>query len=363
MKILILSTNADEAGAPRHVEIVVNGLICNHDFILVFGDSGPVYERSLRRGYKSYVVKEMRTSINPVKDLIALYKILKIIRMHDPDVIHCHSAKAGMLGRFCAFFQNKKWVYTVHGWGWRGLSGFARWLIVGIERLLAFVPNGKYIFVAKAVVDDAIQVLKIHRNKGSLIYNGVPMIQIHESRKDNFLTILMPARVSSAKDHAALLRAFEKFEDKESRLLLCGEGTNSRNFIAEAQLLAPNSFSRISFLGQQSNMENIYSQCDIVALISKFEALPLSIIEGMSCGKAILATDVGGVAELIVDGQNGLLVSSNDVDRIIFGLNRLRDKAYRMKLGFAARSKYFETYTEKSMLEKIEKIYTEANKN
>lgn len=363
MKILILSTNADEAGAPRHAEIVVNGLSYNHDFILVFGDSGPVYERSLRRGYKSYVVKEMRTSINPIKDLIALYKILKIIRMHDPDVIHCHSAKAGMLGRFCALLQNKKWVYTVHGWGWRGLSDFARWLIVGIERLLAFVPNGKYIFVAKVVVDDAIEVLKIHRKKGSLIYNGVPMIQISESRKDNFLTILMPARVSSAKDHAALLRAFEKFEEKESRLLLCGEGTNCRNFIAEARLLAPNSFSRISFLGQQSNMENIYSQCDIVALISKFEALPLSIIEGMSCGKAILATDVGGVAELIVDGQNGLLVSSNDVDQIIFGLNRLRDKAYRMKLGFAARSKYFERYTEKSMLEKIEKIYAEVNKN
>jgi len=357
MKILIVSTNADEAGAPRHVETIVNGLGSTFQFILVFGEDGPVSERLRNGGYDVYIVKEMRTAINPLKDLMALVKINNIVSAHKPDLIHCHSAKAGMLGRISAFLNRKKWIYTVHGWGWRGVPAATRKAIVSIERWLSKTPGGYYIFVAEAVLKDAIEIIGLSKNRGVIVYNGIPEMNASHPCAGAPLTILMPARVSSAKDHKTMLAAFERLSGHDSKLLLCGAGTESDAFISMAKKIAPNAFDRISFMGQRSDIEKVYSRCHVVALISKFEALPLSIIEAMSCKKAIVASDVGGVSELVTDGYDGILVPPEGVDEIVEALNQYLDEDVRREFGKNAKVTYNRKFTERAMLAHIASAY------
>lgn len=168
MKILLISTNADEAGAPKHVETIVNGLKDNFEFILVFGDNGPVSDRLRDHGHIVHVIKEIRTEISPFRDLVALAKVLRLIFIYKPQIIHCHSAKAGMIGRMAALFSNKHWIYTVHGWGWRGLGKVKGIIITFTEKLLKHVPRGFYIYVAKDVLSDAVKVVGIKKIMVSL---------------------------------------------------------------------------------------------------------------------------------------------------------------------------------------------------
>lgn len=357
MKILLISTNADEAGAPRHVETLVQGLKLEFSFILIFGEKGPVSERLKEQGHIVHIVKEMRSSIRPFKDLLALFKIIHIVKDCNPDIIHCHSAKAGMLGRLAALVCGKRWLYTVHGWGWRGVSALTGKIITLIEYILKNIPYGFYIFVAKAVMNDALNKVKIDQNKGIVIYNGVPAIKACFPPKSDFLTVMMPARVSSAKDHYSLISAFELVNDSKMKLLLCGDGTDTSEFKEFAKSLAPKNFGSISFLGQRSDIDKVYEQSDIVALISNFEALPLSIIEAMSCSRAIIATNVGGIPELIDGQENGILVKLNCTGDIVNALIKLKDSHVRTKLGNAAKRAFEERFTKDAMLTSTARIY------
>ncbi len=358
LKILIISTNADEAGAPRHVETLVKGLALNYKFITAFGESGPVSERLRSSGFKVHVIDQMRTTINPIMDIIALVKIIFLVFKYKPDLIHCHSAKAGMLGRISAFISRTPWVYTVHGWGWRGLSGLKCRLIIFIEKILKHIPGGTYIFVANDVMNDGRRVVGIDPINSKVIYNGVSEIESNEFPSGDGYTIVMPARVSSAKDHETLIQGFELFNCVKSRLILCGTGTDAPGFIAFAKHLAPTAFGRISFIGQSSNVEGIYSQCDVFALVSNFEALPLSIIEAMSCGKPIIATAVGGIPELIENGRNGILVRLKCVDDVVAALTIYKERRIRMLHGNASKAIYNKHFTSNLMLNSISNVYS-----
>lgn len=357
MKILIISTNADEAGAPRHVEAIVNGLESDFQFLLIFGESGPVSDRLKLRGHTVHIVSEMRTTINPIRDLVALFRITKLILKYQPDLVHCHSAKAGMLGRISSFLSGKKWLYTVHGWGWRGMPTLTKKLIIFIEAILSKLPRGFYIFVARDVMNEASNVLKIKPQKGVVIYNGVSAVNAARPSANGPLIVMMPARVSSAKDHQSLISAFELVNSKDMRLLLCGAGTDTPEFIEFAKSLAPNAFEFISFLGQRSDIQSVYADSHVIALISNFEALPLSIIEAMSCSRAVVATNIGGIPELITNGVNGLLVRPKCVSDIAEAIKRYSDERVRIVIGDQAKITYDELFMENTMLVSIAKTY------
>jgi glycosyltransferase involved in cell wall biosynthesis len=256
-----------------------------------------------------------------------------------------------------AFLNGNKWLYTVHGWGWRGAAKITRILIISIEKVLSKLPRGYYIFVANDVMIDARSVLGIRKNIGRVVYNGVSPLLTKVQETVDDLVVMMPARVSSAKDHRCLISAFERFDDNSAKLILCGGGTDSLEFISLAKELAPKHNKNITFLGQISNMAEIYAQSNVVALISHFEALPLSIIEAMSCAKPVIATDVGGVSELITNGTDGVLVRHGCVDDIVDAFKKFKNEEVRFEIGANANATYQERFTEDLMLESISKIY------
>ena len=357
-KVLVLSTNSDEAGAPTHVFTVISSLMHQVDFVAIFGEEGPVAEKVRNLGIPVEIVPEMKSAMNLSLDLSAFSSICSHIKKYKPNLIHAHSSKAGMLGRIAALKYKLPCIYTVHGWGWRGLSLSKRAIVLSIEKALSFIPRTSLVYVSRSVEREARSILSLSPKKGTVIHNGVPdFLRNFKSTSANTpLKIMMPARVSSAKDHISLLKAFEQIKFP-SQLYLCGGGTNEPGFMKMAQEIAPRRCKDIFFLGSRSDIPVLLNKIDIFVLISNFEALPISIIEAMSAAKAIIATDVGGVRELIDEGLNGLCVQKNNHGDILIALNKFTDLSFRKKCGDEARKKYVSNFTVNTMASKIYERY------
>lgn len=356
MKVLILSTNADASGAPNHVLSLVQELNQKIQFFVIFGEDGPAVKKVKEVGVETAIIPEMRSRISVRADLIAFVKVRSMIKSFSPRIVHCHSTKAGMLGRIAAASLGIASIYTVHGWGWRGLSALSRVIVYTIELVLRFTPRSKYIFVSRSVEREGQSLLFIKQPKGVTVYNGLSSFPATPEPDSKSLRILMPARVAKAKDHETLVRAFELL-DLDAQLTLCGGDTDTNEFRSLVAKWAPTKNHRITLLGERLDVPDLLNHTNIFALISNFEALPISIIEAMRAKRAIVATDVGGVSELVQDKVSGLLVNKNSVDSVSRALATLADPLTRQNLSLAARNSFERQFLSTDMAVAVFKIY------
>jgi glycosyltransferase involved in cell wall biosynthesis len=355
-KVLLISTNADLAGAPVHVKTVTSHLKDKIDFLVIFGEEGPIAEEVRLQGVNVKVVGSLRTSVNLLNDFRALMDVRKIAKKFKPDLIHAHSSKAGLVSRLVAFTLMLPSIYTVHGWGWRGLGKFKALLVYLTEIFCRVLPRSHYVFVSKSVAIDGQSRLKIGHAKSTIIHNGVPDIKYRCSKNNIPLKILMSARIADAKDHETLVRAFE-ISTICAELTLCGSGTDAPEFLNKIKFWAPNKFSLIHCLGSRGDVRELLAESDIFALISNFEALPISIIEAMASGLPIVATNVGGIPELIQNNKNGILVERSCVSDLSDALNRLSNKNLRMVYGKKARQDFVKKFNSEIMTKKLYNLY------
>lgn len=356
-KIAFICTNADLAGAPVHVKTLILGLQHRADILAFFGERGPIVEELESAGIKCYILARMRSNISPINDLISLCQLTSLLLRTAPDLVHIHSAKAGMIGRLVCFFTRRPWVYTVHGWGWRGFGKIKSRLLYVIEKGLSIGTGGFYIYVSKSVEADAINKLKIESKRGRVIFNAVQDFGV-APEPSGALRILMAARVCSAKDHETLIRAFDRIS-VPSKLLLCGEHTDSDEFRNFVHKWAPNRYLDIELLGVRKDVRSLLQSVNIFTLISHFEALPISIIEAMASNRAVIATDVGGVSELIERNVSGLIIPRGGIQELADGFTRLQNPDLRSNLSKNARLRYQSQFNEADMLDKVWDVYLE----
>lgn len=361
MKVLMLSTNADLAGAPMHVLTLMRSLRQRVEFLAVFGEHGPVADRLAELGIPVRIVPTMRSRLSPWQDIATLRSVARLARDFGPDLLHSHSSKAGMIGRLVAWRLGLPSLYTVHGWGWRGQGRFAGALITGIERALRFVPNGSYLFVSQSVAHEGRSRLALPATSGRIVLNGVDDLGASDELPAPPLRILMPARVTLAKDHETLVRAFEALDHSAGwELVLCGHGTDSPAFIEQMRVWAPTRHPHVRVLGQRDDIDQWLRQAHVFALISRFEALPISIIEAMSAGRAIVASHTGGVPELIEPERTGKLVPVGDVPALVRALDSLRALPERQRLSRGARAAYESRLGSSAMADLVWHAYRDA---
>ncbi len=355
MRILLICTNSDEAGAPIHVFNIITALRGEFTFKVVFGSDGPIARRCREEGADVVVVPGLRSDFSAVDDLRVLRALCKIAMDFAPHVIHAHSSKAGLHARLMMALERVPVVFTVHGWGWRGLSRRGAALVIGIERLLSAWLASKYIYVSRSVETEGKSALGLTAVRGVVIHNGVPDFFKTEAPR-GCLRILMAARVNHAKDHETLVRAFELLPSTAT-LTMCGTGTDSAEFVSAVRSWAPRAFGRVSCLGSRSDMRELLAGANVFALVSHFEALPLSVIEAMSAGRAIVATDVGGLRELVDNGQEGILVKPRDVNALAEALVVLDDDEVRRRFSERARARYIERFSLAQMASSLAEVY------
>ena len=363
MRILVISTNSDEAGAPRHAETIISQLSDVHDFSFVSGEQGPVFRRLESKGVPVYYFAELRNKFSPFVDLVCLVKLLKIIKQSRPDILHLHSAKAGMLGRICGLVLGIPMVYTVHGWGWRGMSFIPSFILKSIEYIFKYVPNVAYVFVSESLVADAKNILKFQESQFNVIHNGISdMPATLEYTQRDMIKLIMPARVCMAKDHKTLLKAYTKLPNNFA-LTLCGEGTDEPSFRTFVHSIVGDRIINIDFLGMRSDVDELLESSDIFVLSSVFEALPISIIEAMCMGLPVVASNVGGVAELVIDRESGFLFETGNYTQLALILKSLSHVELRRNIGKSARLRFLNHFLVDQMIISLNDVYLSAKQS
>lgn len=356
-KILIISTNSNAAGAPLHVEQIVTSFKNDYNFKLYFGREGIVSNRLLNEGYDVKNLNKMSSKITPIKDIILIFQLAYEIYKFKPDIIHLHSSKAGIIGRIAGLLTKTKTIFTIHGWSWQSAIGAKSRLFLYIEKLLNKITRTEYIFVSNAVYEEGIRNLGENNLKGQVILNGVNDYNYKKNYKRNKpLRLLMPARVSYPKDHFTLAASLKNL-NYDYEMIFCGEGTESQEFKEKVYKIVGNQAPKFKFLGNVLDMKPVLHYADIFILISHSEGLPLSLLEAMSVGLPVIASNVGGIEEAIIHNYNGYLIPKVTVNDIVKNLQQVFNSSDLSSMSKNSRIQYETKFKSSIMLKKLRNVY------
>ncbi|MGA8027360.1 MAG: glycosyltransferase family 4 protein [Bryobacteraceae bacterium] len=361
-RLLYLVTRAEHGGAQAHVLGLAIGMSGTFDVEVATGEEGFLTEACRERGITVHLVPHLNREIRPFEDLRGFGELMKLMRRTQPDIVHAHTFKAGFLGRFAARRLKIPCVYTVHMWPFGSAVPLSwRWAAPVCERLAAGWCD-RIITVSKQGAETAAKHRICDSSRVISIWTGIPD---HPARArldhGRDLSCTMVARFTHFKDHALLLKAFSRVPGK-TRLVLVGDGDT----LPAAKKLAERAGigERVEFAGARSDVPELLAQTDLFILASKQETLPISILEAMRAGLPVIASDVGGISEEVIDGETGLLVPSGSVEALSAALERLlSDKMLRTAMGRAGRRRFENMFLADAMIERTGGLYEEVLEN
>ncbi len=257
-------------------------------------------------------------SISPMADLRAFFSLVALIRRERPDVVHTHTAKAGVLGRLATILSGSKAlrIHTFHGHLLHGY--FAGWkvrLVIAIEKLLA-TKTDVLIAVGNQVKDDLLAAEIGKPDQYRVFFPGLPApaeIDPRDARRilgldAEKIYCTFVGRLTQIKRPDRLLDVAAACVARGLNLhfLIAGEGElfESSKARAEREELP------ITFLGWRSDIDQLFAASDMAILTSDNEGIPLTLIQAAFAGIPIVATKVGSIADIVVDGETGFLTST-----------------------------------------------------
>jgi glycosyltransferase involved in cell wall biosynthesis len=360
MNILFIITRADAiGGAQVHVKDLAVSLQADHHKVLVLTGESGIYNEDLNQaGIESVACDSLKRTVNPILDGKSLRYILYIINQFKPDLIAAHSSKTGILARLASQITKVPCVFTAHGWSFTtGIPEPNRTIYRWLEKLTASLAD-KIICVSEYDRQIGLQA-GMSSDKLLTIRNG--MKDVGAELKANPaqaapIKVAMVARFDRQKDHHTLIEAFK---DLKGELLLIGDGPGLEETKARVEQLGMN--DRVSFLGFRQDIAEILATVQIYALISNWEGLPCTIIEAMRAGLPVVASDVGGVREIVLDGQTGYLAPRGDIQTVRQKLEYLlSNEQARISMGILGRQKYESQLTFQHMYAKTLSTYQAA---
>lgn len=324
------------------------GLVTGPDGILVDQAKGIP---SLSRFWISDFVRE----VSPVKDLLALFELLRVFQRERPTIVHTHSAKAGILGRFAAKLAGVPIIFhTYHGFGFndfqkRAVRDFYIWL----ERITRKVTT-QTVVVSYATGRIAEENHIVRKGDWMLCRAAIPLDEF--MRPGPRRAKLREWNIPEDKLIVGMIACFKPqkcpvdFVDVAARVL---RQTDRAHFIMvgdgelrpaiEARIRELGIDRHITLLGWQRNMPEVYRNIDIVMLTSLWEGLPCVFSEAMACALPLIATDVDGARDAIIEGDNGFLHPPRDIEGMAkSALKLINDSALRGEMGRRGRSRVTE---------------------
>ncbi|MFJ7971637.1 glycosyltransferase family 4 protein [Psychrobacillus sp. NPDC096389] len=356
MRIVQLITHMDElGGAQVHVRDLSRQLIKDGHIVTIVCGGIEKVDESLYIPSITYVrSKFLGRNIHLVKDFFALLEIRRNIKKLQPDIVAIHSSKAGILGRIACWSLRIPFVFTAHGWSFtEGVAKKQQRLYRKIEKWVGKISK-TVITVCDYDRNLALKHQVLPFEKLKTIHNGVRDMKNGqlESTPREIVNILMVARFEKPKKQRELLEALLPLKELNWHMIFAGDGslrTESVQFVQENNL-----GDKVTFVGNYSNIQALLSDSDIFTLTSSWEGLPLSILEAMSQGLPIIASNVGGVRELVREWRNGFLIHENLSEKLSLLIN---DELLRQKMGNKSRELYETSFTFEKMYEKTLSTY------
>jgi glycosyltransferase involved in cell wall biosynthesis len=355
-RILYVVTRAERGGAQSHVLELLRGAAGRYAVALACGETGFLTREAQARGVAVFHLTQLAAPLNPWKDLWALLQMALVIHRFKPDLIHAHSSKAGLLARIAARLFAIPCIFTAHGWAFStGASLLHRSIAMPAEWLAGRLGSST-IAVSQFDHDLALRFGITHPSRISTISNGISDDPGRACPEGGFPPVItMVARFTAQKDHLTLLRALSKVR-APFRLQFLGDGPLMEQSRACAEQLGLT--NRTDFLGDCESVRELLPTTHVFALISRYEGLPISILEAMCAGLPIVATDTGGVSEAVRQGWNGLLVGRASENTLRDALESLlADPAMRKSFGRHSRTLFEEAFTADAMVRSTMEIY------
>ena len=359
MRIVYVITRADEiGGAQVHVRDLASAMhAAGNDVVALAGMPGVLFDQLARQGVPFRPVPDLVRSIAPRRDFAAWRQLKSLLEELRPDLVSTHSSKAGWLGRLAARQLRIPVIFTAHGWAFtEGVPRAQRAAYALAERLMSPLAD-RIITVSEYDRTLALDHRIAPPDKIACIHNGVHGCDgsARQSAASG-VRIVMIGRFSPQKDHASLLRALARLGQLNWTLDLVGDGSLQAQAIALAGSLGIR--KRVRFLGALNDVCAVLRQADVYALSSNWEGLPRSILEAMSLGLPVVASDVGGVSEAVREGETGFLVPPKDLRLLTERLELLITRAdLRRALGAVGRRRFDEDFRFEAMLERTVALY------
>lgn len=311
--------------------------------------------------------------INIIKDLKAFFAMWKILKKVKPSIVHTHSSKAGLLGRIAAKITGIPIiVHTPHGHVFFGYFGPLKTKVFIILEKLASRITDKIIALTNREKEDHIKFNIAPEEKFLVIHSGIELNEFKEITLDeklkfkrelgipeNSSIIGTVGRLVPVKGPEYLLEAariiIAKYPD--IYIIFTGDGPLLQSLERKAQEMAIN--KNIGFLGWRNDIAKIIAIYDVFALPSLNEGMGRVLVEAMALGKPIVASDVGGIPDLVTHGENGFLVSPREPEQLAKYIQiLLEDRDRREKMGQAGRE-IVRNFSNEKMIEKIVALYKE----
>jgi glycosyltransferase involved in cell wall biosynthesis len=310
------------------------------------GGVGEFTDDLSNRGIRWTSLPHLGRTIHPADDLRGLYQIRAALRSLRPDLVSTHSSKAGALGRLAARSLGIPVIFTAHGWAFA--PGLPRWkrTIYQIAERLAAPFSDRIIAVSHFDRELALKAGVARAEKLVTVHNGIPDLDpsFRSAPESTPVRLVMVARFEEQKDHAVLFEALAGLRHLTWQLDLIGQGSGLETEQRRAAELGLS--QRVVFWGSRRDVAARLAQAQIFVLTSLYEGLPRSVLEAMRAGLPVVATAVGGVPELISEGETGFLVGIRDRETLRQRLERLiTDPALRKQFGSRARPRYEREFT------------------
>ena len=359
IRVLRLIARLNIGGPALHVTHLARGLNPNRFTTrLVTGnvgkDEGDMGD--LARDLDWQVIPELGREVNPADDLLTLLKLWKLMRQWSPHIVHTHTAKAGAVGRIAAKLAAVPIiVHTFHGHTFHGYWGkIGSQFTINAEQVLSLITD-KVIAVSDRVRDDLIQYRIAAPQKILAVPLGLDLEPFaHQPRADAATpTIGIVGRLVPIKNHALFLQMARLMiaDGFRGRFMIVGDGELRGELESQAGDLA----DRVIFSGWRRDLTNVYSEMSVIVNTSLNEGTPVALIEAMASGVPVVATAVGGVPDVVRDGETGYLAPSGDARALADQVNKaLRDGS---SIAHRAQEEVLKKFSKERLIQNMEGLY------
>jgi len=365
-------------GGPTIHVVLLNSILNNEIFesVLVSGSPNPgeqpMLDFALEHNIKPIVIPEIVGEATfKLRDVKALAKLFRLIRQERPHIVHTHTAKAGFVGRLAARLAGVPIIlHTYHGHVLHGYySPLKTWLLRRMEQVLGYFTDC-IIAVSKQVKQDLVSYGVASPEKITVIHLGFdlePFLTCQQYRGEfrrelglngDVPLVAIVGRVFPIKNHRLFLDAAARVLAGEpaARFIIVGDGVLRSEMERHARELKI--ADKVIFTGWRRDLPRIYADLNALVISSDNEGTPVSVIEAMASGVPVLGTKVGGVPDLITDGETGYLVPPRDPDVLANAILRLiRGSETTFTMSQAARSLVTERFTVRRLICDMEGFY------
>jgi glycosyltransferase involved in cell wall biosynthesis len=327
-----------------------------------------VEEASSIKGVTLNKSRYLERPVNPLKDLLALIEIFRYIKKNNIQIVHTHSSKAGILGRLAARLAKAKIIiHTVHGWSFNDYQPFfVRRIFIALERLTAQFTH-KLIVASYYDKEKGLKNRIGQEDRYKLIRYGIDYTEFLKTEQNlkeelgigaNDLVVGMIACFKPQKSPQDFIKAAfitsEKFPNV--KFLLVGDGA-LRNRVKKL-INKFNLQDKLILTGWRRDIPKILSTIDIFVLTSLWEGLPVSALEALVSSRPVVATNTGGIREIIFEGKNGFLVKSKDMEKLSERLTLLlKDDNLRRIMSQNAKGCFNLDFSKDNMVKNTQGLY------